>query len=539
MVYTTLSTTPAISDELVGVGVDIAEVVHTRDEFLDKYLRSENGRQYFYQALADTVSEIETIFQEMEGEEFQYALNDFQQACEEIAKDPSDSVNQNLIIQKATLFLSRAQAVRESLTTYQENMNKQVQDIIYTINDIGHQITELNKAIAKVEAGNVETAYDMRDERDNLLDELSQYVKITYSEVNDHTLTIQIEGTEFVDGKKCYELDAYADPVTGYINPTWSHLTDYNKGDIKYLYDLTKSCDTNRNTDIGSLKSLLIARGDKQANYLDSFSDTLSALGIDTGSDLTNESLMVNVESRLDTLVHSIVTNINEIFSPTRELTNAEADMVYENGIYIFRARATNGAMVTFRSTEPIRVWDEENGSLGADKTGPGEELFTRLFEDRYTQVNYRGKTYYVLNPEDYSDTATTYTMTNVEVNPKLAQDCTKLPYQFANGDVDMTMGLALSSVWTTGMDELGGKTFVEYYNYLINDVADLGSVYQGKADTLTTTVESLENKRQEVIGVSSDEELSNLIRYQSAYNASSRFITVMSEMIETLVTQL
>ena len=214
-------------------------------------------------------------------------------------------------------------------------------------------------------------------------------------------------------------------------------------------------------------------------------------------------------------------------------------EMVYENGIYIFRARATNGAMVTFRSTEPIRVWDEENGSLGADKTGPGEELFTRLFEDRYTQVNYRGKTYYVLNPEDYSDTATTYTMTNVEVNPKLAQDCTKLPYQFANGDVDMTMGLALSSVWTTGMDELGGKTFVEYYNYLINDVADLGSVYQGKADTLTTTVESLENKRQEVIGVSSDEELSNLIRYQSAYNASSRFITVMSEMIETLVTQL
>jgi flagellar hook-associated protein 1 FlgK len=38
-------------------------------------------------------------------------------------------------------------------------------------------------------------------------------------------------------------------------------------------------------------------------------------------------------------------------------------------------------------------------------------------------------------------------------------------------------------------------------------------------------------------VGVSTDEELSNMIRFQSAYNASSRFITVINEMLETIVT--
>lgn len=48
-----------------------------------------------------------------------------------------------------------------------------------------------------------------------------------------------------------------------------------------------------------------------------------------------------------------------------------------------------------------------------------------------------------------------------------------------------------------------------------------------------------LDNKRQESIGVSSDDELTNMIRFQNAYNAASRYINVVSEMLEHLVTAL
>ena len=73
----------------------------------------------------------------------------------------------------------------------------------------------------------------------------------------------------------------------------------------------------------------------------------------------------------------------------------------------------------------------------------------------------------------------------------------------------------------------------------MIQDVATVGSVYEGLSEGLTAEVESIENSRQQVIGVSSDEELQNMIKYQNAYNAASRFINVISEMLEHIVTRL
>ena len=48
--YNTFDTKSAISKQQAGLGVNIADVVHTRDYFLDKYYRTENGRQAFYDA---------------------------------------------------------------------------------------------------------------------------------------------------------------------------------------------------------------------------------------------------------------------------------------------------------------------------------------------------------------------------------------------------------------------------------------------------------------------------------------------------------
>ena len=73
----------------------------------------------------------------------------------------------------------------------------------------------------------------------------------------------------------------------------------------------------------------------------------------------------------------------------------------------------------------------------------------------------------------------------------------------------------------------------------MILDVSAAGSVYEGLSASLTDEVESIDNSRQQVFGVSSDEELQNMIKFQSAYNASSRFINVISEMLEHLVTRM
>lgn len=67
------------------------------------------------------------------------------------------------------------------------------------INWIGDRIQYLNGQISVIESG-VETAMTLRDERDLLLDELSGYVKIDYSEDANHVVTVMMEGNFFCDG---------------------------------------------------------------------------------------------------------------------------------------------------------------------------------------------------------------------------------------------------------------------------------------------------------------------------------------------------
>ena len=65
-------------------------------------------------------------------------------AFEEFAKDPSDSVNQNLVVQKAGLFASRAKAVYQGLEKYQSNLNTQISDAVDRVNDLGNTLRQLN-----------------------------------------------------------------------------------------------------------------------------------------------------------------------------------------------------------------------------------------------------------------------------------------------------------------------------------------------------------------------------------------------------------
>ena len=99
--------TGAISNQYAGLGVGIGEIVHARDNFVDTAYRQESGRQSYYEAYYDAINEVESLYQEIEGEAFQETLvgeNSLWTAFQTLSEDPSDSVSQNLVVQKASLF---------------------------------------------------------------------------------------------------------------------------------------------------------------------------------------------------------------------------------------------------------------------------------------------------------------------------------------------------------------------------------------------------------------------------------------------------
>ena len=77
---------------------------------------------------------------------------------------------------------------------------------------------------------------------------------------------------------------------------------------------------------------------------------------------------------------------------------------------------------------------------------------------------------------------------------------------------------------------------FVNYYNNLVSQVGNTGSVLRGISENQQMTVDNTAAAREQILGVSSDEELSNMVMFQNAYNASSRYINVISELLEHII---
>ena len=529
----------AVSQQFTGLGVSIGDVIHARDQFLDQSYRLEVGRAAFYSAQYDATSEVETLLKEIgTGDSFATAVNDLYEAFAEFAKDPSDTVNLNLISQKASLFISRAQGVYDGLKSYQTNLNSKINNDVKRINEIGKEIFNLNLDIQKIEAGGTETAMTLRDQRDQLLDELGKLAKISYKETADHIVNVKLEGVDFILESQYYEIGTYTDRETGFVVPYWNQLSEPAADDYYQVFN-TSAIDAVNNNDVGEVKALLLARGDKVASYMDIIN--LNSYQYDKG---ISNSVMLNTEAELDSMIHSLVVAINDLLSPIEKFENtAYYDATAGTPALPLTTYDENGEEVIIDGS--TKVLDIGNAIYGADGELPPHELFTRNGSERYTRTtDAAGNVYYVYNEEDPLDISTCYTTRSLSVNKDVVEDSSVIPHIMQNGDIAYTMAEDIYNLWedknyTLNPNDTTPCSYSEFYTKFVGVLSTQGSIYKTTSESLKGTVDTIESNRQAVVGVSADEELVNLIKFQNAYNASSRYINTVSQMIDYLLSSL
>lgn len=559
----------------VGLGVDPTEVRQVRDLFLDKAYRQELGRQGYYEAQRDAVDEIENLFGELQGVAFQDTLKDFWVSLQELTKEPDSRVAQATLVETGISFIDRADKIYKQLKEFQLNLNTSINEKIVRINEIGDRIHELNQKIAYYESSKVENANDLRDERNSLLDELGGIVKIDYKELPDKRVTVQIEGSTFVTEDFCYHMsgltmaqyrevqgiEAPLDESAGIIIPVWPHLGGAE------VYDWSQIPNTASNTDIGTLKGCLQARGDQIGKYyniplephIEDYCDEDGELideeeyllACDRFKNDTEEynlhiesSIMMRTQAQFDQLIHGMVTTINDALCPNKEVMVGAGTTITRD----------DGTEYTFEEDTLIRVFDEENAPVGVDENStPGTELFARKTYRRYMDAQditladgtvLEGAR--IFNWEDPTDNYSLYTLGEIEVNGELIENKSKLPVisNGGTGDYDMEMLNKLLTKWqepfaTLSPNALTYNNFNNYYTQFIGEIATKGDEYNILAQNQECMVKSVDDKRLGKTAVSSDEELTYLIRYQHAYNASARYITVVDEMLEHLILRL
>ena len=526
--YLTISTDPkSISNKQTGLGVSYSRVKQVRDYFLDKTYRKESGRSMFYEVSTEVMEEVESQLGELNGEAFQTTMTDFWTAVQELAKDPSSSVTQGMLVQRAAEFVQRAGAVYSGLSSYQNNLNVQIKQNVDKINKYGNQLLTLNDQIRAVESGGIEHANDLRDARNQILDELAELANISFSEDRYGSVSVKIEGVDFVKDGTCYEMAMKTDESTGFYTPFWPQdatytvradgTRDYNI-DGAEVFDLSIEISSDLGTDVGGLKAMLLARGDHRANYTDLAEGKY---------DSVSQSVVMNIQAEFDQMIHNVVTKVNDILAKAAGVQTG--DLTLADGTVLKDAR-----YCTVDSDGYMRMDD-----------GSPIQMFSKVISDGYEKVTGAdGTEYWVMKEEDPEHPESLYDIGNLQVNPALMQEPSKLGFRLADGSEDKATADALKAAFTEEAYTLNPNvqkktTFVDYYTDLVSQVSNSGYVFRSIYENQVTTVESTQSAREQVIGVSTDEELSNMIKFQNAYNASSRYINVISEMLEHIISTL
>lgn len=545
-----------------GLGVVTAKVKQVRDTFADLAYRSEVGRMDYYKAQYEAVSEIETYFGELQGQGYNETLNKFWLSLQELQKEPNSIVTRSSMIATAQTLLERTQDIRSSIVTYQRNMNDTIIAQVKRINDLADTIYELNENIISAEGSNIQYANDYRDARNAAIDELSGLAKTEIIENADHSVEVYIEGQLLVTKGKVYSLDTakitdcdtytngkyeFVEDATDFVVPVW-------KGDGTPLFNIERLPSTESNTDIGTLKGLIMSRGYFVSNYTDVpkkptkpkaedyTDDTLYQADmakyqtdladyvdkLDYFNKFVEPYTVTNLMAQFDVLVNAIATGINDVLCPNKEV------QIVEGGV-----------------TKTIKILDEEAAGIGMGNGNEyaGTELFVRRNQARYTDktVTFADGTIHnvkVYNEEDENDFYSLYSSGNIEVNSELRQNPSLLPLSRESGAEAQEVVDEMLELWnvkfaTVSPNSLVECNYMDYYAGMIDDLSDRGYTYDSMAKTQEQSVNDIEGLRQQVVGVSSDEELSNMVKFQHAYNASSRYINVVSEMIEHLITTL
>lgn len=560
--YTRLGET-ALGINQAGLGAMIQDVRLVRDRFLDKAYREELGREQFYQTKYDVVAEVQNYFGEKLDTEdtssFRKYMKNLWTAAQELQKESNSIVTRSTYVANAVTFVDQANQIYNQLTTYQMNLNKEITDQVDRINELSNTIYELNYKITMVEAAGIESANDYRDLRDAALDELGGLISISYKENDTGQVDVYAEHRTLVSMDRVYKMEtAQVSESCEYLKPVWVDDQDD-------VFSLSRVPNADNGNDVGSLKGIIMSRGDWIPDYTDipiapespvkpvrsnyssdaEYNLALAQYQTDYIQYQTDYEQFVkdreyyntylepytvsNIIAQFDQLIHGIVTKINDILCPNKEITIQDA----------------NGNLKT------IQVLDEEKAGygMGQDNQVQGTELFIRSNYQRYTEQTVTMEdgttaTVKVYNEENKDDILSLYSLGNIEVNDDLIKNPSLLPLTNLQQEELQNVADQLIQVWneefgTLGPNSLVTNDFMGYYKEFVADFANKGQTYSGIAESQTQSVKEINNQRQTVVGVSTDEELSNLIKYQQGYNASSRYFTVVSEMVEHLISKL
>ncbi|QSS99616.1 flagellar hook-associated protein FlgK [Pontibacillus sp. ALD_SL1] len=201
-----------------------------------------------------------------------------------------------------------------------------------------------------------------------------------------------------------------------------------------------------------------------------------------------------------------------------------------------------------FQSLVEAHGYEDENGNEAGLYPGMLTELdnMAYTFAEEFNKVHKGGESLHEIDNPAASDIpfftegmAREGFASNMEVSKDIMGSVSKIAASTSGSKGDGDNALNLAGVGSTNLDydNAGSASdFTSYYEGVIGEMAVQSQEARRLEGNSETLKQSVEERRQSVSGVSLDEEMSNMIKYQHAYNAAARNLTTIDEMLDKVI---
>ncbi len=545
---------------MLGTGVKVNSIEQSRSQYYDEKYRSTNSESGLYGERYYFMKEVEGYLNEIELEGFTTSFDNMYNSLQELSKDASGMTVRTQVTNYAQSMCEYFNSLYTNLKSIQNECNYEIKNQIQKVNSIADQIATINKQINTVEVGG-ENANDLRDQRNLLVDQLSEIINVETSERELGTdglkaFVVKVDGNTLVD---TYEVNTL----------TCKPRTDKrNLCDIDGLYDIYwingDQLHPSSGTMAGSLKALFEVRDGNNLEDLRGGAD---------------EILFGETQLRITD------TNINNVADLNIPPQGA---LSIGNGMYTY-----NSFEVTvddegkyeyvFQMAEPTRRNYDQGVTVNVGSKVDYKGIpyymaqlnqFIRTFAENFNNVHRTGQSldgetdisfftgYNVVSGEEYllgnfnntTDTDVTYITSDTNEEFTSYYMLTAQNLRVRSAVMDNPSMLATT---TNLVDGVSGNDVVEKLIALKGDVnmfkqgdpasflrtlvAEVGIDTKASKETSESQkniLKSVSNQRLSVSGVDSDEEAMALVRYQEAYSLSAKVISVMQEIYDKLINE-
>lgn len=552
------------SNYVIGQGLNIISVERVHDEYTFSRYKKASMEKTYYEKSFEGLKEASSYYPEVDGVGIYNDLQNYFNAWKDLSTKSGDSAQKIALAEQASTLANNISSTRDRLVNLQQSLNNELKVAVDEVNRLGEQIAQLNKKIAEYEYQELnQKANDLRDLRDQYEFEINNLIGCDVFKQGvkgsacvdeniadfDDGYTLTIGGKAIVDGTSFHPLT-----LDNSQNPSGIYTIKYLRSDHKE-YNLTNAInegkvgailDLIRTEDVldcnGTLGKLQVYINDldtfanglieatnniyAQSSQLSAKSDTLNISSQDalvtSDYNINSGSFKVVMYNKQGQEIGSRSVNIDNLTSMQDVLDQLNAN-IDDNG----NKNASDDFDDRF-----IATFNNDSKTFTITSKNPSEEIYISIQDDGTNFAGALGiNRFFAGNSAD-----------NIELAEPYKSDATLIrayrePVDGNFEVANLMQQLQYDKITFTSQDGTQqSETISGYFRYIAGKVSSQTESTQITLETKEAVYISIKQEYKAISEVSVDDELINLIKYQSGYSANAKMVSTIDEMLNTLL---